>query len=108
DVFAGKKSAQIREILISESAWEEMTCLFAPSLDLASMFFIFCDRPSTTSLAVNRQSRYLLPVPANSGAGIGLPNIIPATYDALASFLCRAFGYTSMVGWAGAPQGAPV
>ncbi|MGA6919161.1 hypothetical protein ACPEMX_28065, partial [Klebsiella quasipneumoniae] len=26
-------SAQIREILISESAWEEMTCLFAPSLD---------------------------------------------------------------------------
>nr|MDN1416823.1 dibenzothiophene desulfurase [Escherichia coli] len=29
---AGKKSAQIREILINESAWEEMTCLFAPSL----------------------------------------------------------------------------
>ncbi|MGF8548178.1 hypothetical protein AAGN72_28060, partial [Klebsiella pneumoniae] len=27
-------SAQIREILISESAWEEMTCLFAPSLTL--------------------------------------------------------------------------
>ncbi|OYI59728.1 hypothetical protein CI688_06280, partial [Shigella sonnei] len=25
-------SAQIREILISESIWEEMTCLFAPSL----------------------------------------------------------------------------
>nr|EKW5023195.1 ash family protein [Klebsiella pneumoniae] len=68
----------------------------------------FCDQSSTTSLAVNCQSRYLLPVPANSGAGIGLPNIIPATYDALASFLCRAFGYTSMVGWAGAPQGAPV
>ncbi|WP_412034371.1 hypothetical protein, partial [Serratia marcescens] len=35
DVFAGKKSAQIREILISESAWEEMTCLFAPSLSKA-------------------------------------------------------------------------
>ncbi|NNS63937.1 hypothetical protein HL541_14600 [Escherichia coli] len=32
-MFAGKKSAQIREILISESTWEEMTCLFAPSLD---------------------------------------------------------------------------
>ncbi len=32
-MFAGKKSAQIREILISESAWEEMTCLFAPSLE---------------------------------------------------------------------------
>jgi hypothetical protein len=35
-VFAGKKSAQIREILISESAWEEMTCLFAPSLDVTT------------------------------------------------------------------------
>ena len=33
-MFAGKKSAQIREILINESAWEEMTCLFAPSLTL--------------------------------------------------------------------------
>ncbi|MEA5179280.1 hypothetical protein VB267_17355, partial [Enterobacter hormaechei] len=43
--FAGKKSAQIREILISESAWEEMTCLFAPSLiepDAShSVFFTF-------------------------------------------------------------------
>ncbi|PQK25053.1 hypothetical protein C5Y85_24515 [Escherichia coli] len=35
-MFAGKKSAQIREILISESTWEEMTCLFAPSLDLVA------------------------------------------------------------------------
>ncbi|BDY69069.1 hypothetical protein MUTS8_24300 [Escherichia coli] len=34
-MFAGKKSAQIREILINESAWEEMTCLFAPSLAAA-------------------------------------------------------------------------
>jgi len=39
-VFAGKKSAQIREILISESAWEEMTCLFAPSLEEAVMEII--------------------------------------------------------------------
>ncbi|MDN0029489.1 LysR substrate-binding domain-containing protein, partial [Serratia marcescens] len=28
-------SAQIREILISESAWEEMTCLFALSLGVS-------------------------------------------------------------------------
>ncbi|MCQ8636108.1 hypothetical protein JEJ81_25485, partial [Klebsiella pneumoniae] len=35
-LFAGKKSAQIREILISESAWEEMTCLFAPSLAMSA------------------------------------------------------------------------
>ena len=50
-MFAGKKSAQIREILISESAWEEMTCLFAPSLGLFNIMdfalysfpiFFFC------------------------------------------------------------------
>ncbi|QBG10891.1 hypothetical protein DA718_29060 [Klebsiella huaxiensis] len=51
-MFAGKKSAQIREILISESAWEEMTCLFAPSLtgtyDLtfASDFATYGPQPS--------------------------------------------------------------
>ena len=39
-MFAGKKSAQIREILISESAWEEMTCLFAPSLVILLLVFI--------------------------------------------------------------------
>ncbi|SLR99780.1 Domain of uncharacterised function (DUF932) [Klebsiella pneumoniae] len=38
-MFAGKKSAQIREILISESAWEEMTCLFAPSLTVVPSIF---------------------------------------------------------------------
>ncbi|HBD0118435.1 TPA: hypothetical protein KFU06_003648 [Escherichia coli] len=38
-MFAGKKSAQIREILISESAWEEMTCLFAPSLEDGYLVF---------------------------------------------------------------------
>ncbi|TWY20787.1 hypothetical protein FR969_10820 [Enterobacter roggenkampii] len=38
-MFAGKKSAQIREILISESAWEEMTCLFAPSLKSFLLIF---------------------------------------------------------------------
>ncbi|WP_250543478.1 hypothetical protein, partial [Escherichia coli] len=40
----GKKSAQIREILISESTWEEMTCLFAPSLGFiawAATFILF-------------------------------------------------------------------
>ena len=41
-MFAGKKSAQIREILISESAWEEMTCLFAPSL--AKFLFLLIRR----------------------------------------------------------------
>ena len=33
-----KKSAQIREILISESTWEEMTCLFAPSIAVMPLY----------------------------------------------------------------------
>ncbi|OOJ00150.1 hypothetical protein BMT74_19245 [Escherichia coli] len=41
-MFAGKKSAQIREILISESTWEEMTCLFAPSLSLVTKIIKIC------------------------------------------------------------------
>ncbi len=31
-MFTGEKTAQIREVLIIESAWEEITRLFAPSL----------------------------------------------------------------------------
>ncbi|TWY15400.1 hypothetical protein FR969_22665 [Enterobacter roggenkampii] len=53
-MFAGKKSAQIREILISESAWEEMTCLFAPSL-ADVIFYLSADgmrrMPVTLSMA---------------------------------------------------------
>ncbi|HBZ0995451.1 TPA: hypothetical protein MJD05_19590 [Klebsiella pneumoniae] len=49
-MFAGKKSAQIREILISESAWEEMTCLFAPSLAVGLFPGVSCScHASTTS-----------------------------------------------------------
>ncbi|MCM7382518.1 hypothetical protein M8R66_23440, partial [Enterobacter hormaechei] len=46
-------SAQIREILISESAWEEMTCLFAPSLVIGSSFlFLFFQRLPLGSIAI--------------------------------------------------------
>ncbi|MCV4775668.1 hypothetical protein OFM21_22700, partial [Escherichia coli] len=39
------KSAQIREILINESAWEEMTCLFALSLKSDTVKLnIYCQR----------------------------------------------------------------
>ncbi|WP_155276608.1 ash family protein [Pectobacterium brasiliense] len=61
------------------------------------------------SLAVNSSPRYLLPAPAKSGAGIGL--LIYFVGDILTRlrlFLCCVSGYISMVGWAGAPQGAPV
>jgi hypothetical protein len=61
-----KKSAQIREILISESAWEEMTCLFAPSLvQLPEPFIIknkeqeiaynFCERMGKPKILLKSQ-----------------------------------------------------
>ncbi|EZJ76322.1 hypothetical protein AC56_2027 [Escherichia coli 1-182-04_S3_C3] len=50
-MFAGKKSAQIREILISESAWEEMTCLFAPSLGTGISAEIIFIVPGTCNIA---------------------------------------------------------
>lgn len=47
--------------------------------------------------------------PAKSGAGIGVPDMSKAILDAPASFLSSALTHTqSMVGWAGAPKGAPV
>ncbi|WP_220428240.1 hypothetical protein, partial [Klebsiella pneumoniae] len=49
--FAGKKSAQIREILISESAWEEMTCLFAPSLTCTSWHYSNSPKNRKTALS---------------------------------------------------------
>ncbi|MES5360545.1 hypothetical protein ABVL69_24275, partial [Klebsiella pneumoniae] len=45
------KSAQIREILISESAWEEMTCLFAPSIGLCDIAIRNAVDPSTTVIS---------------------------------------------------------
>ena len=66
-MFAGKKSAQIREILISESAWEEMTCLFAPSKE-KDMYTGLCFLPpqeiTTTHIANHLyQDNNFLPEP---------------------------------------------
>ncbi|MDU2079881.1 MAG: hypothetical protein E6714_13005, partial [Enterobacter sp.] len=61
DVFAGKKSAQIREILISESAWEEMTCLFAPSLIRAICW------PAALFICTRRTSLYTFTAPPAAG-----------------------------------------
>ncbi|MDU6133198.1 MAG: hypothetical protein E6639_26420, partial [Klebsiella pneumoniae] len=57
-LFAGKKSAQIREILISESAWEEMTCLFAPSLTSTARPIV--DKIASTFASASRPIPLLL------------------------------------------------
>ncbi|EFI4258311.1 Rha family transcriptional regulator, partial [Escherichia coli] len=47
--------------------------------------------------------------PYKAGAGIGVLKLSTAMYDAPASFLSSAFAHIQiMVGWAGAPKGAPV
>lgn len=53
--------------------------------------------------------RYTVQAPYKTGAGIGVLELHTATMGALASFLLLQLSYTQiMVGWVGAPKGAPV
>ncbi|EHK6361495.1 Rha family transcriptional regulator [Escherichia coli] len=53
--------------------------------------------------------RYTVLAPYKAGAGIGVLEMLSAIYDAPASFLSSASAHTQiMVGWTGAPKGAPV
>lgn len=86
-MFAGKKSAQIREILISESAWEEMTCLFAPSLaDMQQLVGGYIEAVKLNPVIVHENIRYcwlvineegkLLSLPVNKNATILVKSVI--------------------------------
>ncbi|END7472766.1 ash family protein [Escherichia coli] len=53
--------------------------------------------------------RYTVQAPHKAGVGIGVLELHTATIGALASFLLLQLSYTQiMVGWVGAPKGAPV
>ncbi|WRX64928.1 ash family protein [Escherichia coli] len=53
--------------------------------------------------------RYTVQAPYKAGAGIGVLEMLSAIDDAPASFLSSASVHTQiMVGWTGAPKGAPV
>ncbi|MEG0716096.1 MAG: Rha family transcriptional regulator [Hafnia sp.] len=80
---------------------------------------VLCGNSGVTLLSVKHQQgvdidsaisgRYTVQAPAKSGVGIGVLEIHTATNDASASFLLSQLGYIQiMVGWVGAPQGAPV
>ncbi|EJS6674101.1 ash family protein [Salmonella enterica] len=55
-------------------------------------------------LAASYRTLYRIAAPAKSGVGFSILNI----HTGGACFLCRAFSYISMVGWAVASQDAPV
>ena len=60
-------------------------------------------------IAFNDSGRYTALAAAKSVDGIGVLVLISATNDAPASFLLSQLSYTQiMVGWVGAPKGAPV
>ena len=76
-MFAGKKSAQIREILISESAWEEMTCLFAPSLAMLAQLTPFCQTLVITGIDEDAARKKVLSLTAFAMQGNCWPAISP-------------------------------
>ncbi|EBS6853473.1 peptidase [Salmonella enterica] len=76
-----------------------------------------CGNSGEILLSVKRQEhidsaipgRYTVQAPHKAGAGIGVLELHTATMGALASFLLLQLSYTQiMVGWVGAPKGAPV
>ncbi|EHH4729159.1 peptidase [Salmonella enterica subsp. enterica serovar Dublin] len=76
-----------------------------------------CGNSGVILLSVKRQEhidsaipgRYTVQAPHKAGAGIGVLELHTATMGALASFLLLKLSYTQiMVGWVGAPKGAPV
>ncbi|EBP7484857.1 hypothetical protein AHN03_08020 [Salmonella enterica subsp. enterica] len=76
-----------------------------------------CGNSGVVLLSVKRQEhidsaitgRYTVQAPHKAGAGIGVLELHTATMGALASFLLLQLSYTQiMVGWVGAPKGAPV
>ena len=86
-MFAGKKSAQIREILISESAWEEMTCLFAPSLNNNRIVKTFADNADEADINATLPGFYRTPgrelslmIDEYRGAWIFAASNVPSLY----------------------------
>ncbi|HFJ1988745.1 TPA: Rha family transcriptional regulator [Salmonella enterica] len=76
-----------------------------------------CGNSGVILLSVKRQEhidsaipgRYTVQASYKAGAGIGVLELLSATNDAPASFLLSQLGYIQiMVGWVGAPKGAPV
>ncbi|HHU7963516.1 TPA: Rha family transcriptional regulator, partial [Escherichia coli] len=74
---------------------------------IRNIFKLFTNRHQHIDSAI--PGRYTVQAPYKAGAGIGVLKLSTAMYDAPASFLSSAFAHIQiMVGWAGAPKGAPV
>ncbi|MBJ4189715.1 ash family protein [Salmonella enterica subsp. enterica serovar Derby] len=89
--------------------------IFAKTTRMSAL--VLCGNSGVILLSVKRQEhidsaipgRYTVQAPHKAGAGIGVLELLSATNDAPASFLLSQLGYIQiMVGWVGAPKGAPV
>ncbi|TMQ95220.1 ash family protein [Escherichia coli] len=89
--------------------------IFAKTTRMSAL--VLCGNSSVILLSVKDHQhidsaipgRYTVQAPYKAGAGIGVLELHTATIGALASFLLLQLSYTQiMVGWVGAPKGAPV
>lgn len=89
--------------------------IFAKTTRMSAL--VFCGNSGVILLSVKDHQhidsaipgRYTVQAPYKAGAGIGVLEMLSAIYDAPASFLSSASVHTQiMVGWTGAPKGAPV
>ncbi|EFI5570200.1 ash family protein [Escherichia coli] len=89
--------------------------IFAKTTRMSAL--VLCGNSGVILLSVNDHQhidsaipgRYTVQAPYKAGAGIGVLEMLSAIYDAPASFLSSASVHTQiMVGWTGAPKGAPV
>ncbi|HAW4106785.1 TPA: ash family protein [Escherichia coli] len=89
--------------------------IFAKTTRMSAL--VLCGNSSVILLSVKDHQhidsaipgRYTVQAPYKAGVGIGVLELHTATIGALASFLLLQLSYTQiMVGWVGAPKGAPV
>ncbi|EHN1755292.1 Rha family transcriptional regulator [Salmonella enterica subsp. diarizonae serovar 50:z52:z35] len=96
---------------------QKMSALSICARAIRMSVLALCGNSGVILLSVKRQEhidsaipgRYTVQAPYKTGAGIGVLELHTATMGALASFLLLQLSYTQiMVGWVGAPKGAPV
>lgn len=110
-----KTTAECQSVLSAGSQKHSALSIFAKTTRMSAL--VLCGNSGVILLSVKDHQhidsaipgRYTVQAPYKAGAGIGVLEMLSAIYDAPASFLSSASVHTQiMVGWTGAPKGAPV